>query len=224
MSKRIWLAMLLVLAISGCMSRELSIGITFDQINGLKKGDRVLFEGNHIGKVSGISYQKEAAYRLEVTIAKDFRAAVTEHSNFIIISDPHPDHQKALEMIRIKEGGLPLEDGVTIKGSTRTTVLMDQMKRKLDHMVDGLKEQFHNFSEQLRKIPEKEEFKKLEQEMARLADEMKDLGQAARDKIQKEIIPRLKRDLERLKKRLKELGREQEIEPLETQMEKLKKT
>jgi hypothetical protein len=41
--------------------------------------------------------------------------------------------------------------------------------------------------------------------------------------IQKEILPRLEEQLQNLKKRLQKKGKEDELKPLETKMEKIKK-
>ena len=40
------------------------------------------------------------------------------------------------------------------------------------------------------------------------------------EKIQKDLLPRLKEEIEKLREQLQKFGREEELKPLETQMEK----
>ena len=70
---------------------------------------------------------------------------------------------------------------------------------------------------------ENEELKKLENELKRLAEEMKQSEQAVRKKIKEELFPQLKKEMEKLRKRLQEFGRENEMKPLEIEMEKIQK-
>jgi len=57
--------------------------------------------------------------------------------------------------------------------------------------------------------------------LERLAEEMKRSSKSVREKIQKELLPRLKEKIEKLREQFRKFGREEELEPLETQMEKI---
>jgi hypothetical protein len=50
---------------------------------------------------------------------------------------------------------------------------------------------------------------------------MQRAGNETREKIQKDILPLIRKELERLKKKLKKDGREQEVKPLEEQLDEL---
>ncbi|MBW2663089.1 MAG: hypothetical protein JRD93_14115 [Deltaproteobacteria bacterium] len=50
---------------------------------------------------------------------------------------------------------------------------------------------------------------------------MKRSSKSVREKIQKELLPRLKEKIEKLREQFRKFGREEELEPLETQMEKI---
>ncbi|MCP4666408.1 MAG: hypothetical protein GY849_08570, partial [Deltaproteobacteria bacterium] len=213
----------LALAFTGCIEKDLNIKITFQQIHGLREGARVFFEENHIGDVTAISYREDGSYVIEATIKSNFVSAATDKSAFIIITDPGEKDKKAVEMIGPREGGRPLENGVTVSGTTRSSMFFGKVRRNFDRMLHGLHGQFERFTDKLHKIPDREEFKKLEKEMQGLADELKKAEKKVRDKIHQEILPRLKEELNNLKERLRELGREKEVEPLETEIEKIRR-
>jgi hypothetical protein len=59
--------------------------------------------------------------------------------------------------------------------------------------------------------------------LKRLAEEMKRSGQSVRKKIKEEFFPQLKKEMEKLRKRLHEFGREDEMKPLEIELEKIQK-
>ena len=222
MDKRILILLLLALSFIGCKETGLNLKIRYDQIQGLKEGDRVIFEQNHIGQVVDIFYSEDGYYMVDVAIKKDFTNAITEHSKFFVTSDPLNNEKKAIEITQMPRGGTPLTDGATVIGSAKSSAQFNQMLDNFGKAFEDLKKQFEEFLDDLRKIPGSEEFKKLEKELDDLLEDIKKSGKEAREKIQKEVLPKLKRELEELRERLRKLGREEEIKPLEVQMEKIR--
>jgi hypothetical protein len=161
---------------------------------------------------------------VDLAIKKDFANAATEYSKFFIIEDPQNKGKKAVEMIHVQRGGSPLKDGATVQGSTKSSAVLSRMEDDFEKGLEDLEEYFERFFEDLRGVPESQEFKKLEKELERLAEEMKRSGKSAQEKIQKELLPRLKQEIEKLRKQLRKFGRERELEPLETQIEKIMET
>ena len=53
---------------------------------------------------------------------------------------------------------------------------------------------------------------------------MKACGEEVKRKIQEELLPRIREEMEKLRERLRELGREDEMKPLEIEMENMKKS
>jgi hypothetical protein len=218
----------------------LNVKIKFDQIYGLQKGDRVIFQQNHIGNVTEVFYSKEGYYTIGIvinkdfvdaatehsrffiiSINKDFVDAATEHSRFFIISDPRDTDKMAVEITQARKDGSPLKNNSVVEGSSKTSAFVDQILNELLDGFGGLKKQFEHFSEELQSIPESEEFKNLEEELKRLGEEMGRSGEAVREKIQKEVLPQLKEELEELRERLRQFGREDELEPIEIEMRKM---
>ena len=212
---------MLGLVFLGCKEGALHIKARYDQIQGLKEEDRVIFEQNHIGQVTGVFYSEHGYYVVDLAIEKRFANAVTEHAEFFIIEDPQNEGQKAIEMIQTRRGGSPLQDGATVEGSVTSSAVFGVMREDFEKGLEDFKEQFERFFEDLKSVPENEEVKKLEKELERLAETMKQSSKSVQEKIQKELLPRLKEEIGKLRKRLEMFGREEELEPLDTQMEKI---
>jgi hypothetical protein len=193
-----------------CEEKGLNLTIRFDQIQGLQADDLVVFENNHVGQVTRVFYSNDGVYIVDLKIEEDFANAATEHSRFYIIEDPQVAEKKAVEMIQLHKGGTPLANGSSVVGSTQSSAMFQKMLEDFDEQTGKLGKQFRKFFEDLSKLPESEEVKQMEQ-----------AGKATRDKIQNDIVPMIKEELERLKKRLEKFGREEEVEPLEKQLEEL---
>ena len=223
MVKKISMLLLVALVFLGCKETGFNLKVRYDHIQGLNEGDRVIFEQNHIGQVAGIFYSQEGYYLVDVVIRKDFASAATNNSKFFITRDPEKEGKKAVEIVQSPRGGTLLTDGATVIGTAKASSRSNQLWGDFGKTLDDLKKQLEEFADDLRKIPESEEFKKLEKELERLLEEMKKSGDKAREKIEKEVLPRIKREMEKLKERLRRLGGEEEVKPLEVQMEKLRK-
>ena len=223
MRKRILILLILPFVFLACKENSLNLKIRFNQVQGLKQGNRVIFGQNHIGTVKSLFYSDEGFFIADIAIKKDFTDAATEYSRFSIITDPQNQENKAVEMIQIRCGGTLLKNNATLQGSTETSILFQKLFGGIENGLKDLEKQFEQFSKDLKSIPETEEFKKLENELKRLAEEMKRSGQAVRQKIKEELLPQLKKEMEKLRKRLHEFGREDEMKPLEIEMEKIQK-
>jgi hypothetical protein len=203
----------------GCEDGPLGLRIQFDQIYGLENGDRVIFEANHVGQVTDVAYSQEGHYVVDVVISEDFKNAASENSKFLIALDPQNEGKKAVQIVQEPRGGAVLAEGSIVKGSEPRLEDFDQARDEFARGLEGLKKQFEQFSDELRKIPESEEFKRLKAELDRLSEDMKKKGQQARETLEKDVLPRLQREMEKLRERLRELGRKEEQEPVETKVE-----
>jgi paraquat-inducible protein B len=221
MVRNVLMSLILGLVFLGCKEDALHIKARYDQIQGLEEADRVIFEDNRIGQVTGVFYSEHGYYLVDLAIERHFANAVTEHAAFFIIADPQNEGQKAIEMIQTRRGGSPLQDGATVQGSIRSSAVFSQMRGDFEKGLDHFKEQFEQFFEDLKSLPEHEEVKKLEKELERLAETMMKSSKSVQKEIQKEWLPWLKEEISKLRERLRKFGREEELEPLDTQMEKI---
>jgi paraquat-inducible protein B len=222
MARRIVPLLILPLFFFGCKESGLHISVRYDDIQGLQEGNRVLFEQNEIGTVSAVSYSAGGPYVVDLTIRKNFSDVATEYSKFFITADREDEGKKAIEMIQTRTGGAPLKDGVTVDGSTKSSALFGQASGGLEEGLQGLQKNFEQFLDGLKRLPESEEYKKLEEELTRLTEEMKRSGKSVQEKMQKEVVPKIREELEKLRERLRSLGREKELEPIETGVEEIR--
>lgn len=223
MRKIILLLFLFLSTFLGCKQDVLNLKIRYDHIRGLQKGDRVIFEQNHIGTVKEVVYSEKDFYMVHIVILQNFAHAATEHARFFIISDPQNKERTAIEMTLKRKGGARLKNNSIIEGATKTSAFFNQLLDSFAEGFEGLKKEFEQFSKDLSGIPESEEFKKLEDELRRLKKEMAESGEEIKRKMREELLPRLKEEMQALRERLQELGREDELKPLEIEMDGLKK-
>jgi len=123
--------------------------------------------------------------------------------------------QKPIALTQVKSGGEALHNAMIIERFPVHSVILCGMSDDLEKSLEELKEQFRQFSDKLRRIPERQEFKKPEKELDRLVEEMKRAEKAAREKLQKEIVPRLKEEIKKLRERLRKLIKEDDSKPIE---------
>jgi len=223
MFKKIVILMIVSIIGLGCEAENLNLFIRFDHIDGLKSNDSVIFETNRIGKVDEVTYTKKGDYLVELMIHKAYMNAVTEHVRFFIVSDPQYNGRSVVEMIQILKGGKPLQNNTVLEGSNKSSAIIERLEKDLEKGMESFRKELNEFAEELKKIPDSEAFKKLEDELADIYEKMKQSGKEVREMIQKEILPRLEQELENLRKRLHEKGREDELKPLEIKMEEIRK-
>jgi hypothetical protein len=212
MIKKVMVLLGLFLILVGCQDKGLTFHIIFDHVEGLKENDRVIFDQNHIGRVTGVRYDESGSFTVSVEIKRAFAKAVTEHARFFIVPDPQEKTEKAVEMIQLKKGGALLEDGCTVKGSSKDAAPLNGGTGDFEKGLKELERHFKEFSDQLQSIPESEAYKDLKKELERLAEDMKKAGGEAREKMEKEVLPRLREELEKLRERFFEPQEKKEEE------------
>jgi Sec-independent protein translocase protein TatA len=222
MLKKLLILMIVSIIGLGCEAENLNLTIKFDHIDGLKANDGVIFEENQIGRVDNVTYTKEGDYLVDVMIYKTYMNAATEHARFFIVSDPQNSEQRVVEMIQILKGGKPLQNNSVLEGSSQSSAIIERLGKDLTKGMESFRKEFNEFSEELKKIPDSQAYKKLEDELDNLYDQMKQSGKDVKETIQKEILPRLEEELENLKKRFHEKGQGDELKPLEIKMEEIK--
>jgi len=198
---------------------NLNLTIKFDQIYGLIKGDRIIYELNHIGNVESVYYESDGIYKVSVTIKNNFANAVTEYSKFSIIDDPIKEGNKAIEVILEQTGGKLLKDGTTVAGSSNRYTVLKKLEIDIEKGLGYLKEEYENFRDQVDKIPESREYQKLKKKLADLVEQLKLASEEANKKIQEKMIPKIIKELDRLEEMLREFNEEKQTKPSEDQVD-----
>ncbi len=204
---------LILLLLPGC--NAFNLNLTFSHIDELKKGDGVIFEKTLIGHVKKISYNDQHGFSVTIDIKKDFTSALTEFSRFEIAPSPLQPGEQAIIVTLVKKGGALLQAGTMVKAQPPSAF------EPLNPMWDKIQSGFENFINDMRDIPESDEFQRFENKLDELGRDMKNSGQSIRDNIQNNILPRLKEELDALREKFTESGEPDKIKPLEKKLENL---
>ena len=223
MMRRIALFGLLVLSMTACRFQDIQINVTFDSLAGLLQDDRVIFEGNPAGEVRAVRYGPNGKYTVQLSIQKGFAHAVTQYSQFDIVDDPGQSGHKAIRILLSQPGGTPLKSGVTVAGTPPQKDFDTRLQEQLQAGFRFFREQIEKFGRDVQQFPESEEYRQLKKSLEDLAVEIEKKEKQAREKVKRDWLPRIQRELENLRKELKQLGREQELQPLEKEVEKIRR-
>ena len=204
-----------------CRSNAIKINVTFESLSGLQKSDRVLFQGNRAGHVRDIHFNADGTYTAQLEIEKGFANAVTEHSQFFLIDDPMHDGQRGIQIQVAREGGTPLASGATVVGEPPEKDLANRLQKDIEAGLSFFKERMDHISRELKRFPESREYQDFKKSLEDLAAEIERNEAHARDKIKKEWLPKIQRELDLLRERLKKMGREDELAPLESEVERI---
>ncbi len=222
--KRFFLGLVLLVfwvLVSGCAS-SLRLTVLYDQNRGLKPGDRVFCKGQDIGTVERIEVDPQGRFRVHLQIKQDFRNMATEESRFFIQGDPQSPGNRMVEMVQLAPGGRPLADGATVEGSSSISVLLEEGTRGLQAWSKLFQEVLEGWQEEISKLPEKDSFKDLEQQMENWNRVLEESGEEMHRYFRKEVLPRLEESMRELQRRLREMGEERDIKDLEKKLEQMK--
>lgn len=223
MKRELAVMVFFLLAVLSCRSGNIRVNVTFDQLSGLAREDRVIFESNEIGSVQAVQFNPDGSYTAQVEIDEGFVHAVTQYSQFSIISDPDRQGHKAVNVILARQGGTPLKNGATVAGAPAESNFFSQLQKDLESGFGYFKEMVEKIERDAQQYPESEEYKELKKSLEDLAAEIEQKEEQAREKIKRDWLPRIQRELDRLRELLKQYGREEELEPLEKEVEKIRR-
>lgn len=225
MPKFKWLVIFSFIAsiIISCRSDVIHLNVTYHHLSDLAPEDRVILEGNQAGRVDEITYLKDGTYVVELQIDKGFAEALTDATAFYVVDDQVRQGHKAVEIHVLHAGGVPLADGATIAGATEADRLEHLMRKTLMDGVDFLSKRIDKLKQDIERIPETEAYRQLERALKELAANLKHSEKEARERIKREWLPKLEQELDKLRQRLRNSGRENELEPLEDEVERIRR-
>ena len=198
-----------------CVDGALNIAILFDNVDGLKRGDPVIWQGNEIGAVKNIGYLDTGKFKVEADIKDDFKKTVLENSEFYVSSHPSVADQKVVEMIIIGTGGKPVKNGTVFQGSTRISALIKKERVGLDGWINDLSARLEKILDDIEKLRKDEEYQKLKTELDQLAKDLEESGKKMSDRLENEVLPKLKEEIQKLKERLGAPEKEETVKPIQ---------
>jgi ABC-type transporter Mla subunit MlaD len=187
--------------------------ISFDQVNGLKEKDPVIFEGTTVGQVKKITYTQDARFQVSVEIAEAFSDRATEDSRFFIGNALGDTATKAVIIEQSQTGGKKIPADAVVDGSTRSPA--DAAAESLEQMWQAMGKKMNDLMTQLETIPETEEYQALKDSMAELEQKLKSSGQKMGDTLKNDILPLLEEKIKALTDSLRKQGKEKQAQELE---------
>ena len=189
------LLIITAICLLGCNQDGLKMKVRFDDSGGLKNGDWVYHQEEVVGVVTEVIETDEKKYLTALTLKRETAAKATRQNRFYIDMDPKDGNRSAIVMVAGQSGGAPLENGDVIDGSSKSFVFFHHLQEDVQKSLQDVMSKFDQFSRNLKKIPESEEFRQIEKDLKALVDKMVASGEAAKKTIQNEIIPELEKQI-----------------------------
>ena len=127
MIKNIFFSAITALVLIGCVGTTHNFKIRFNDIEGLRKNDRVFFDQTAIGEVMGIEYTDTGSSLVSVAIEDQFSSLTKDSSTFYIDSNPETEDRKAIRIIQIKDGGNIIEKNTIVEGQSKYSAIYSQI-------------------------------------------------------------------------------------------------
>lgn len=193
------------------MNADLDFIIKFDSVEGLKKGGRVIYEKQPIGRVDEIVYTEQGIFLVNVSIKKEFANRATKSTLFVIDGE---SHEKFVKLILADEPGIQLVEGEIVKGSSQLEGVKRELKNKLSDSVSLFAESINNVIANIDEESIETQIKYFESELDNLVEQAIKMSETKKQRLDREVIPELKEKLDKLEQSLKEQEMEQEFERL----------
>lgn len=191
----------------GCGDRDLHLTLHFRDAGGLVAGAPVVFNNRTIGSVLTVEDAPQGGSLAGIAVARKFAAAATTDSRFYLNDMPGASGQKRIEIEQTTPGGRVLADGAVIEGSDRSAGLLPfgEIFRQFSDGLRGMREQVQQFQRDLRKLPDSDEGKRLQQEWRRLTEEIDKAQKQTDESVKNELLPKLEAEMERLREGFKKM-------------------
>jgi hypothetical protein len=212
MIKNIFFSAVTTLVIVGCVGPTHNFKIRFNDIQGLRKNDRVFFDKTAIGEVKCIEYSDTGNYLVSVAVEDQFSFLTKDSSTFYIDSNPEIEEQKAIRITQVKDDGNIIEKNTIVEGQSKYVAIYGQIANKFHKNFYVLESEVNEFIKGLQNLSDSEQIKRIERQLDRILVEIENLSVEMKHKLETEILPRIKAQIEWLRRRLEEIGKEEKLE------------
>jgi len=219
MIKNIFFSAITALVLIGCVWTTHNFKIRFNDIQGLRKNDRVFFDQTAIGEVTGIEYTDKGNSLVSVAVEDQFASLPKDSSTFYIDSNPETEERKAIRITQIKDGGNIIEKDAIVEGQSKYVSIFDQLVNKFRKDVHILEFEINEFIKGLQNLSESEQIKQIERQLDKILAEIENLSVEMKHKLEIEILPRIKEQLEDLRRRLEKIGKEEKLKHVDKKLE-----
>jgi hypothetical protein len=193
--------------------------IRFNDIEGLRKDDKVFFDQTAIGVVTNVEYTDTGNYLVKVTVEDQYSSLPKDSSTFYIDSNPGAEGQKAVRIIQIEDDGNKIEKNAIIEGQTKYAAIYGQIANKFRKNVRVMESEINEFFKGIQNLTEDEQIIQLERQLDKILAEIENLSAQMKHKLETEILPRIKEQIEELRRRLEEIGKEEKLKYVDQKIE-----
>ncbi len=160
---------------------------------------------------------------MAVIVEQEHSGGVVLHNGTVVqgsaktdrLMEVFDDLQKKLAAAQ-NELNITLHEFATSLGATS-----EEINRQLAITVEELTLQFKTFTDELGKVPDSQQVKRLEESVKQFVDEFQKVGKDVQQRLQNEVVPQLRKELEELHEKLQKHGREEELKQIDKEVKKL---
>ena len=216
-------AVIVALVLSGCGGTTYNLKIQFDDIDGLRKNDRVFFDKTPVGIVTDVEYTDSGNYLVSVAVENEFSSWLKDSSTFYIDSNPETGGQQAVRIIQTKDGGNMLERNSIVVGQSKYSAIYGRIADNFRKNIYAMEAEINEFLNGLQDFSESEQIKQIERQLDKILAEIQNLSAEMKHKLETDILPRIKEQIEELRRRLQQLGREEKLKYVDRKIEEISK-
>lgn len=201
--------------------------VTFEEVDGIEPGARVLHRGLVVGEVTDVGLDARGLVLVTVEIDDEYRTAVARNS--IIRVDAVGLRRRRQLVIEDGEGRrLPVEQDDVIAGSEGVVDdTVTELKQAALQAWESAGEIAGDLAEKLRGWTESDEAKELVESLEKLSRETAEKSRDGLRRLREEELPRLREQAEQVRRRLAERKGEEEADRFwsrfERELEKLRR-
>jgi hypothetical protein len=195
----------------GCIDTTHDFKIRFEDINGLRKGNKVFFKETAIGDVEKIEYTDAGIFLVSVSVKEQYASATTDGCEFYVDEEPPKSSQKIIRMVQLGEDGIQLKEGAVVDGNSKYSVFYGQFAFQLAQNINILESGANEFLRELKGLSANKQIKVIEKQLSKIIDDSVNMSIEMKKKLELEILPFLRKKIEELRKGLKKTGEEEKL-------------
>lgn len=204
---------------SGCIDTAHDFKIRFDDINGLRKGNKVFFKETAIGDVEDIEYTDAGIFLVSVSVKEQYASRTTDGCEFYVDEEPPKSARKVIRMVQLGEDGIQLKEGAVVDGNSKYSVFYSQFAFHLAQNINILKSGANEFLRELKGLSANKQIKVIEKQLSKIIDDSGNMSIEMKKKLELEILPSLRRKIEELRKGLKKTGEEEKLQHIDQKIQ-----
>lgn len=207
----------LLLNLGGC-GQDLRFKISYADVGNLAAGDPVVLDGQVVGKVTRVEQSQGGGHLAEIAIPRKSAQVATHDASFVLAPDPDRPDRRRIEIVLANPGGRAIADGEVVEGSypsPQGLFPFGDILRSFGDLLRDLRGQVEQFRQDVQKLPESPEGKRLQEEWRALADQIARAQNEAGEAVKKDLLPKLEKQMEELRRRMENIRTPSRASPKE---------